>query len=620
MNSSFNKELLKKNLNLFNSRFPAIYHILDTQISLSCENIEVILPKNIEILETKSGATTIKYNGTLLHSSYDPIKEAERLALNLENSIKQEDTFVFNGVGLGYLPQIVAKKFKTKAIIIIEPDPSWIILSFLFVDWTPVFSQQQCFFLLNALHHSVISILEKQRIDNCLFINNQAWALHAATYFDSLIKLIDRNKQKKAINDRTLETFASLWFRNICMNINETSLKDGITRFQDKATDIPACVIAAGPTLTNILPYLNEIKKRAILICVDTALRPCLNAGIEPHFIILADPQYWNARHLDRLEAPNSILITESSTYPSVFRFKCKEILLCSSMFPLGQYLEKEVDLKGTLGAGGSVASTAWDFARFCGCKEILMAGLDLSFPNGKTHATGSTFEEKAHMFSNRIKNAETTITQALYGAYPCIEKDYLGNSVKTDKRMSLYSWWFESKCIQYPTVSTKTLTPQSLYIPGISIENTENIVRRESIQKRIDEFYTISSSSSEEKIKRQEKLKISIKTVTIELQKMLVLVEQALRICGKKYKNTTEFENAIKDLSKIDKTLLSSKVSELAALLFPTKEQLTKKLDEEPCKVHNLEYSDFENNIHTSKIIYGLLKESIRKWLEKLM
>ena len=99
---------------------------------------------------------------------------------------------------------------------------------------------------------------------------------------------------------------------------------------------------------------LAEIKKRCLLICVDTALRACLRVGVQPDFIVLVDPQYWNIRHLDNCAAPDSVLITELAAYPAVFRFRCREIVLCSSLYPVGAYFERICGTKGALGAGVS--------------------------------------------------------------------------------------------------------------------------------------------------------------------------------------------------------------------------------------------------------------------------
>ena len=254
----------------------------------------------------------------------------------------------------------------------------------------------------------------------------------------------------------------------MCKNLSVLRDLPGIASFADILADVPVLVLAAGPSLDRILPDLPRLRKRCAIIAVDTALRATLRAGVEPDFIVLVDPQYWNWRHLDGLSCPNSILITESAAWPAVFRFKTRATCLCSSLFPLGKFLEARTATRGELGAGGSVSTTAWDFARHLGATRIFMAGLDLGFPDRKTHFTGSIFEERAHTASLRLAPAETAGYHALYGAGPYPVSDYAGNPVLTDKRLILYAWWFESRLAGTRRTKRPRLPPRASGSPGL--------------------------------------------------------------------------------------------------------------------------------------------------------
>jgi hypothetical protein len=231
-----------------------------------------------------------------------------------------------------------------------------------------------------------------------------------------------------------------------------------------------------------LLPVLSEIKKRCVLICVDTALRSCLRAGVEPDFVVLADAQFWNARHLDGLQSPSSVLVTEVAAYPTVMRFVCKEIVLFDSAYPDGKGFEKRYGSKGKLGAGGSVATTAWGFARFLGCREIFFAALDLGFPYKRSHARGSTFELQSHRESGRLAPAETFGIRALFSTKSVHCTDYNGNPVLSDERLRLYAWWFESKVAEFSQIKTWSLTAESCAIPGVEFFAAEELVGRETI------------------------------------------------------------------------------------------------------------------------------------------
>lgn len=227
-------------------------------------------------------------------------------------------------------------------------------------------------------------------------------------------------------------------------------------------------VLAAGPSLEPVLPELSEIKRRAVIVCVDTALRQCLRAGVEPDFIILTDPQYWAYRHIAGLSAPSSVLIAEAAVHPAVFRFPCRKVVCCSSQLPVGRFFERFCGVKGDLGAGGSVASAAWNFAEFAGAEAVFAAGLDFSFPERQTHIRGSLFEEEAHRTSSRLHPAETAGAPLLLSGGVQRGCDYKGRPVLTDRRMQLFAWWFESRLAACPSVRTYALSDRGLAVPGI--------------------------------------------------------------------------------------------------------------------------------------------------------
>lgn len=607
----------KKNIDAFKARFPELF-ALQEQILLPSGKAPP-LPNNITLQKARNGSWTALYAGTLLHSSYNPEREAEKLVCSADS--KQFSAGVFMGAGLGYAPVFFSQKFPQKTLIIIEPDINRLISAFYVTDWTNVFRQPSCVILTGATQPQIIAILEKAGIDDCLFFETPAHELHDIQFFSALKRLVERNRQKHRINSRTLKAFSRLWFSNMCRNIDQMALRTGITAFEGKAAGLSACIIAAGPSLDGILPKLAELKKRCIIICVDTALRACLRQGVQPHFVVLTDPQYWNARHIEGLSAPETILVTETAAYPSVFRFECRSIHLCSSFFPLGQYIEKRTHINGKLGTGGSVASTTWDLARFMGCKTIYIAGLDLGFPDGKTHTKGSTFEEKALTEANRLKNAETSISGTLFSAGTKTMQSYNGKPIRTDSRMTMYAWWFESRCAEYKSVHTCTLTPESLSIPGISAANISDVLSEPEQTEKISNFIeTCEAESLAANIQeRRSELESALNSLRDDLQGMRQSAEKALFLCRTHCQTDADYRRILASLSECDKSLMKSEASELASLLFPGKEELDELEKKEPT-IKDKSLNQYAENLLKSSHIYARILDSISLWEKNLL
>ena len=552
--------------------------------------------------------------GTLpLHSKYNPLKEAQQLIAQFP---KDKTAAVFCSFGLGYAPIQFALQYPTLPLIIIEPDVRYVSQSFETVDWSPVLTHSQVIFALNASSAEAVSLIERFGISNVQIYESANQTQHAADYYAELTQTLNRAKQKENINTNTLERFAKLWLRNSCKNLPFMAKCDGVKKFMNTNTALPFVILAAGPSLATVLPYLAELKKRCILVCVDTSLHACLNAGVEPDFIVLVDPQEACARHLDFLRSPSSILITESAVWPSVFRFECKETVMCSSLFPLGKYFESQLGQKGKLGAGGSVTTTAWDFAYSTGTKEIYLAGMDLGFPGKQTHIRGSQFEERAHRKSIKTSPAETDSVISLMGANPQLALDYNNNQLLTDERMSLFSWWFEenAKKAQQAGCTTYTLTPQSLAIKGIQTANISILLERPEAQKERDCFFKdaeaqVARLSQEERLQQFEQ----VKQIFVEhLQTLLETARKGIHLCEGAIKDRTKAGEVFSKLDALDKQILTSSAKDAASLVFPTQRQLQK-------KAQNLPQEPLLHQLYYSKLIYTELSESIKSYLTYL-
>lgn len=462
-----------------------------------------IFPSKLRIPNSEDFFPTAKENGKYLHSAYNPVREAEQASQTIHK--EKADIFgtAFFGSGLGYNAISYARLFPNDTIILVESDARYFFTALSVLDWSDFFKAKNIIVALETSPDQVISILERAGGFKHIHIyENSAQTQHSKDYFSTLNALIERNKKKSQINNSTLEKFSGLWLRNSCRNLHYLAEKDGVNIYKGKLNPkIPALILAAGPTLEESLPHLKELKKRSVLIAVDTALRPCLKAGVEPDFIILCDPQYYAYRHIAGLSSPSSVLITESAAYPSVFRFSCRKIVMCSSMFPLGQFVESKIGEKGVLSAGGSVSTTAWDFARLIGAKNIIFSGLDLGYPDFQTHIRGSTFEEKIHAISKRTNPAEKLGIASLFAAGTEKSLDYSGAEILTDCKMKMFAWWFESKQEEFlPSgIASYSLSEKSLKIPGFKTLSIGQILSLPDFSDLKNEFFAQSEGKKSE-------------------------------------------------------------------------------------------------------------------------
>lgn len=602
---------MNTNLEFFRQRFPALYEITDRKPSETA----VLSP-------AKNGELTACENGLWLHSRYNPSSEAEKLTEDFDEDL--HETALFLGCGLLYAPEVFAEKHPDANIIIVEKDQGTFFSALESRNLEKLFTHKKLAIVLTEDAENASSVIKNypaSKIKIFAFPNliqkNREW-------YATIIQSVKKTAEREKVNTKTLEKFSSLWLKNSCKNLRYSFTLDGVNKFHQTAGNIPFTVIAAGPSLETLIPYLKEIKRKSIIVCVDTALHALLANDIQPDFVVLVDPQYICALHLEFLSAPESILIAESAVYPSVLRFNCKETILCSSNFPMGKYFENLLGEKGRLGAGGSVATVAWDFARYCGAKQIFMAALDLGFPGKQTHIKGSQFEEKAHVTSDRMTPAETFSANYIMSAPLKKAVNYDQKEILTDLRMSIFSSWFEASCKNAENSGQKTysLTKESLAINGITPFSIEEFLKLEDLGTKRSEFYS-NAAAQNLSIKRQLKenntpdFDTVLESFTENLDFLIQTAEEGYSLCRnavttlKKHKQLNLSSVFIK-LDGIDRKILTSSAKNAAALVFPTKEQLDSlctNLSEDK-NIRQFEYSG---------IVYECILKACRAYLSQL-
>ena len=323
------------------------------------------------------------------------------------------------------------------------------------------------------------------------------------------------------------------------------------------------------PKLSKHLPKVLSVSEVDLLLSQDLPL-------LEKSMLELLYATGLRVSELANLKIQN---INQKHAYVKCFGKGSKERIVPMGKIAkeiLGQYLEKRTDYKGKLGTGGSVASSAWDFARYVGCKTIFLAGLDLGFPKKRTHTQNSTFEQNVFTQCNKTQSSENSHVKALYGANTFYKTDYEGKPVLTDNRMSMYAWWFESKISQYSNIDVFSITPESLSIPGVKISSLENLLLLPKVEQKLDSFLEIGEGENLFLFEtRKDKLKKALDELKSYLTEIKEIVTIGLSLTKKTGLTKQEYPELFYNLQQIDKKLVNTEASELISLIFPTEEDL---------------------------------------------
>jgi len=151
-----------------------------------------------------------------------------------------------------------------------------------------------------------------------------------------------------------------------------------------------AVVLAGGPSLSELLPWVQQNRKNLLVIAVSRISRSLLQANIEPDIIVSVDPYPINlyvSRDMFEFQ-DQTLLVSEYHLSSNLLSSWGGKKVYIGKRYPWPTPLEPE-NLAQTI--GNTVTNTAVAIAMEAGVAQILLGGVDFCFSQtGYTHASGS--------------------------------------------------------------------------------------------------------------------------------------------------------------------------------------------------------------------------------------
>lgn len=568
-------DLLEENLLLLSEVEPALADLLRRTAG----------DDELEAATATSGLPTLRYRGRYVHSRRDPVAESTRLAEHVEYA----NCFVVLGFGLGYHCEAILRRYPDSVVVAVVRDAHRIRRAFELRDLRRLATDERLRLVVAPETGAIATILKPFEHMTIRTVSLPGLSKDDP-FFDSIETAVSAFVERRTINMNTLRRFGRRWVRNLVANLPIIGSALGVDRAEGRFRGIPALVIAAGPSLDEVLPYLPELSRRCLTIAVDTALPKMREVGVEADIGVIVDPQYWNSRHLDRMSFSETVLVSESSTHPRVFRAFSSVPLLSSSLFPLGSYVERFLGGFGRLGAGGSVTTTAWDLGRILGCGPILLAGMDLGFPGSRTHCRGSFFEERAHTLGDRLLPAEQRAFAYLRDGGPFRVPANDGSKVITDRRMQLYRWWFENQSQIHPEVETINLSSGGVALDGIPHQPVESFLSLSDRRREVSGLLNSLRHPWKPRGSLPEELRTGLRELLGELTAIEADLSRSVALLEERPAGSSLSHDSTAELRNIDERLLGNPNREIVAFLALDEAQAVVALGETPDKADEAE------------------------------
>ncbi len=327
------------------------------------------------------------------HSRRDPVAEAER---QLSGVKTDTPCLVVIGLALGYLLDALDARGWTGRVIAIEPEPALVpaLRARRQLDgWLQGrLSVQTDLHDGGAVRAAFAGLVERppQIVNPVLARTHQAEVSRAEA-------LVARAWFDHAANDEARRQNAGRYLLNTLRNAPLMASEGDVSSLDGLFCGFPALVIGAGPSLDDNMAAIRDRRDRAVIVAVDTALRPLLAAGVCPHLVVAIDPTEANARHLSDLPpCHDAYLVAEGSIDPVALPiFAGRTFFLQLGGHHPWPWLQELGLARGTLRAWGSVLTSAFDLALRLGCNPVVFAGADLAFTDGRPYASGTTYDDE---------------------------------------------------------------------------------------------------------------------------------------------------------------------------------------------------------------------------------
>lgn len=399
-----------------------------------------------EIIPARNGLPVVYKDGRALHSSYDPVLEAEKFIDSLSLEGRDYPCFVLIEPGLGYIIPVLQKKYPAALIIALHCSS--------FFEGLPSGGRPQntIGFEAGALSWNPESgtaledFLEDHISDaSAAKVRVLEWRPAAQAYGRVFVDILAGTAaflKRASAGAATVRAFGRRWLRNALRNL-------GIIRrcVRPEGAGPSALVCASGPALNGDMRRFAGWKGLSLLAVSSAA--PCLlSSGLIPDLVVSTDGGCWALLHLYQTlrllggGGEGGLSGVNASARP-LFAFSLSAAIPSQAgEYPVLLLADGSVwqrYLLGSLGLPflafpqrGTVSASAIDLALFLAeDRPVFVSGLDLRHEDLKTHCRPYSLDRLMEESADRFKS----------GYSQAFAREGL---IRSSGALSVYASWFK--------------------------------------------------------------------------------------------------------------------------------------------------------------------------------
>lgn len=403
------------------------------------KDLEAVRVSSVFIKESKDEEKNIftlyKENEVAIHSNYYPRKQARFIA---EDALKDSPDVVFLfGLGLGYELKEMIKLNNTTRYFIIEPNIEIFKKSLEVLDIKFLFNNNNIFFILDNRCEYIINFFEtlvyNDKTVNIKFVVLPTYYLIYNELINEIERHINEIINKIRINIRTINLSNRAWCQAFMANLKHLKSSCTVEKLKPIFKNVPAIIVAAGPSLNYNIDKLKEINGKAIVAAVGTGIQILEANNIRADLVGAID--VWKSEeelfHNLKLNRDIPLLYSSHISYniPSMMPGP-KFLMNCGLM---DTYINENLHWeKFNIFTGPSIANTiAYNLSEL-GCNPIIFLGQDMCISEESWYAKGAKnnidftkeeLEKQGYIKTKNKKNKDVYTLSAFLGMKTSMEK-----------------------------------------------------------------------------------------------------------------------------------------------------------------------------------------------------
>ncbi|WP_172196390.1 motility associated factor glycosyltransferase family protein [Saccharibacillus qingshengii] len=470
---------------------------------------------------------------------------------NQPNPLKRELIFILGISSVEEIKQVFARMGNESLLVIVEPNLSLFSYSLQTKDLS--FLQRPGVVLFTDKVSQLSNFLDQYLLSNAIF-----YVKTIKFYFTHMYREQDLQSSlavvkviKESVNYKTMLYGNSvedslIGFRQHMTNLKHLTRSKDVSLLKNTMCNVPAVVVAAGPSLNKNINQLHALKENVIIIAVDTIAQRLCDEGIIPDFICSVERgiETYAYFYKDKSYPTESTLVGPLVLYPDIFEEYAGELVI-PMRERVGEFiwLREVLELKNdtSISMGLSCAHVAFGVAEHLGASPIILLGQDLAYGNSAedTHAGGTVYDDK-NIMNSVPEEREGFETEGYYGGM-----------VQTREIWNTFRTWFEMEIsnkqldvINATEGGAKIALTRQLTLAEVGqtycttkiasvYENLKNIPTYPLEQQRVKQvmkdqykYFMEIKDQFEKQRKQVKRLKLSVHSSETELRKALRIID----------------------------------------------------------------------------------------------